>query len=151
MDGGGWQATGHGVAKSRTRLSDFTFTFKINYKYYLITVHFDNLHCLGTKNGINKLHFKVFHESEFEELHFFKKIYWRIVALQCCQFLLYNKVNQLYVYIHPLPLELQFSLPSHTSRSSQSTELSSLCYIQLLTSQFTWHICEYMVVYICES
>ena len=27
MDGGGWQAAVHGVAKSRTRLSDFTFTF----------------------------------------------------------------------------------------------------------------------------
>ena len=27
MDGGAWQATVHGVAKSRTGLSDFTFTF----------------------------------------------------------------------------------------------------------------------------
>ena len=27
MDGGAWEATGHGVAKSQTRLSDFTFTF----------------------------------------------------------------------------------------------------------------------------
>ena len=27
MDGGAWWATAHGVAKSRTRLSDFTFTF----------------------------------------------------------------------------------------------------------------------------
>ena len=27
MDGGAWQATVHGVAKSPTRLSDFTFTF----------------------------------------------------------------------------------------------------------------------------
>ena len=26
MDGGAWWATVHGVAKSRTRLSDFTFT-----------------------------------------------------------------------------------------------------------------------------
>ena len=26
MDGGAWQATVHGVAKSWTRLSDFTFT-----------------------------------------------------------------------------------------------------------------------------
>ena len=30
MDGGAWQATVHGVAKSRTRLSDFTFTFHIH-------------------------------------------------------------------------------------------------------------------------
>ena len=27
MDGGAWWAMVHGVAKSRTRLSDFTFTF----------------------------------------------------------------------------------------------------------------------------
>jgi len=27
MDGGAWWATVHGVAKSGTRLSDFTFTF----------------------------------------------------------------------------------------------------------------------------
>ena len=27
MDGGPWWATVHGVAKSRTRLSDFTLTF----------------------------------------------------------------------------------------------------------------------------
>ena len=27
MEGGAWQATVHGVAKSQTRLSNFTFTF----------------------------------------------------------------------------------------------------------------------------
>ena len=27
VDGGAWKAAVHGVAKSRTRLSDFTFTF----------------------------------------------------------------------------------------------------------------------------
>ena len=27
MDGGAWQAAVHGVVKSRTQLSDFTFTF----------------------------------------------------------------------------------------------------------------------------
>ena len=30
MDGGAWWATVHGVAESRTRLSDFTFTFHSN-------------------------------------------------------------------------------------------------------------------------
>ena len=29
MDGGAWWATVHGVTKSRTRLSDFTFTFRV--------------------------------------------------------------------------------------------------------------------------
>ena len=39
MDGGAWQAAVHGVARSRTRLSDFTFTF-----------HF-SLSCIGGGNG----------------------------------------------------------------------------------------------------
>ena len=30
MDGGAWWAADHGVAKSRTRLSDFTFTFSLS-------------------------------------------------------------------------------------------------------------------------
>ena len=29
MDGGAWRATVHGVAKSGTRLNDFTFTFTL--------------------------------------------------------------------------------------------------------------------------
>ena len=29
MDGGAWWATVHGIAKSQTRLSDFTFTFTL--------------------------------------------------------------------------------------------------------------------------
>ena len=31
MDGGAWWATVQGVAKNRTRLSDFTFTFNVAY------------------------------------------------------------------------------------------------------------------------
>ena len=30
MGGGAWKAAVHGVAKSRTRLSDFTFTFQFH-------------------------------------------------------------------------------------------------------------------------
>ena len=39
MDGGAWWAAVHGVVKSWTRLSDFTFTF-----------HF-SLSCIGEGNG----------------------------------------------------------------------------------------------------
>ena len=42
MDGGAWWAAVHGVAKSRTQLSDFTFTF--------------SLPCIGERNG-NPLQF----------------------------------------------------------------------------------------------
>jgi len=36
MHGGAWWATVHGVAKSQTRLSDFTFTFHIYVKPSLL-------------------------------------------------------------------------------------------------------------------
>ena len=38
MDGGAWWATVHGVAKSRTRLSDFTFTFVQDWGHWLEAV-----------------------------------------------------------------------------------------------------------------
>ena len=65
-----------------------------------------------------------------------------------CQFQLYNKVNQLYVYtylhissfLHLLP-----TLLSHPSRWSQSTKLISLCY-QAASHQLS---ILHLVVYIC--
>ena len=41
MDGGAWRAEVHGVAKSQTRLSDFTFTFHFHF----------SLTCTGEGNG----------------------------------------------------------------------------------------------------
>ena len=38
MDGGAWRATVHGVAKSRTRLSNFTFTFKGGFKSVIFCI-----------------------------------------------------------------------------------------------------------------
>ena len=35
MDGGVWYATIHGVSKSRTRLSNFTFTFTMYWQLYI--------------------------------------------------------------------------------------------------------------------
>ena len=64
-----------------------------------------------------------------------------------CWFLLYNNMNQLYVYIYPLPLEPPSHPPtSHPSRISQSTKLSSLCCIAASHQLSTLH----MVVYICQ-
>ena len=66
------------------------------------------------------------------------------------QFLLYNKVNQLYIYIYPhissllAPPSLPPSL-SHPSSWSQSTELISLCYATALHQLSILHL----VVYIC--
>ena len=39
MDGGAWWVTVHGVAKSRTRLSDFTFTYICTYTFSSMMVY----------------------------------------------------------------------------------------------------------------
>ena len=53
MDGGAWRATVHGVAKSQTGLSDFTFTFMIYLHVlgaalflntWIVSFHLDNKH-----------------------------------------------------------------------------------------------------------
>ena len=64
-------------------------------------------------------------------------------------FLLYSNVNQLNVYIHislPLWTCLPPHLPSHPSRSSQNTELSSRCYTAAPHQLSVLHL----VVYICQ-
>ena len=43
MDEGAWQALVHGVAKSRTRLSDFTFTFHLHALEKEMATHFSVL------------------------------------------------------------------------------------------------------------
>ena len=43
MDRGAWWAAVHGVAKSRTRLSDFTFTFHFNELEKEMATHFSVL------------------------------------------------------------------------------------------------------------
>ena len=55
-----------------------------------------------------------------------------------CYFLLYNTVDQLYVYIHSLPPGLPLHPPSHSSIPPQSTELSS-CAIQQLPISCLFH------------
>ena len=65
-----------------------------------------------------------------------------------CEFLLYKIVNQLYVYIYPLPLgPPSHHLIYHPSRSSQSTKLSSLCY----TAASRQLSILYMVMYIVRA
>ena len=39
MDGGAWQAAVHGVTRSRTQLSDFTFTFHFHALEKAMTTH----------------------------------------------------------------------------------------------------------------
>ena len=65
-----------------------------------------------------------------------------------CQFLLYNKVNRLYMYIFPHISSLLTPPPTvltHPSRWSQSTELISLCYVTVFHQLSILHL----VVVIC--
>ena len=116
---------------------------------------------LGSFNSLHSLHFgNSFFINPFEHpicfpdktLMLFKVpiniIIYYLLYTMLCQFLLYNKVNQLYVHIYPLPLKL----PSYSSlipprRTWQSTELSSLCYITASYQLSVLH----MVVYLCQS
>ena len=50
MDGGAWRATVHGVAKSRTRLSDFTFKLVKNLPAMWETW----VRCLGWEDPLEK-------------------------------------------------------------------------------------------------
>ena len=49
MDGGAWQVMVHGVARSQTRLSDFTFTFTSVEKLLLRYIILFNLNILVFK------------------------------------------------------------------------------------------------------
>ena len=65
-----------------------------------------------------------------------------------CFTMLYNKVNQLYIYIYvPLPLMVLPSTPlsCHPSRSPESTKLSSL-YIRFLLAVYFTHGSVYMSI-----
>ena len=67
MDGGAWWATVHGVTKSRTRLSNFTFTFiKVNehFCYLDLGKKIHGMHFLAkTTTGISIIMFFFFTHS----------------------------------------------------------------------------------------
>ena len=81
---------------------------------------------MNTGEGVQRLGFN----SLFLKIFFTSLLEYKCFTM-LCQFLLYNKVNQLYVYIYPISPPSCIFLPpslSHPSRSSQSIELISLCY-----------------------
>ena len=59
MDGGTWKAAVHGVVKSRTRLSDFTFTFHFDVLEKEMATHSGVLACripgMGEPGGLPSL------------------------------------------------------------------------------------------------
>ena len=51
---------------------------------------------------------------------------WILIALQCCSFLLYNSMNQLYVYVYPLLLS--FPPTQHLYFLKFALELFKICF-----------------------
>ena len=63
MKGGAWWATVHGVTKSRTRLSDFTFTFTSEINRFLVSQRVTNtiskrLAGLYKQSGVSEITYK---------------------------------------------------------------------------------------------
>ena len=55
MDGGAWGATVHGVAKSRTRLSDFTHSLTHSLEGLMLKLKFQYLvHLIGRTDSLEK-------------------------------------------------------------------------------------------------
>ena len=89
MDGGAWWATVHGVAKSRTRLSDFTFTFT---------------------------HFYIQSRWDFcYELHWICRSIWRVHHLFFFFLIFYSFISHVFPILNPPP-SLGFSRQEHWSR-----------------------------------
>ena len=73
MDGGAWWAIVHGVSKSQTRLSDFTFTFKLkskgNYKQGEKTILWmgENNSKWNNRQRINFQHIQAAHTTQCQK------------------------------------------------------------------------------------
>ena len=108
MDGGAWWATVHGVATSRTQLSDFTFTFTFTIqRYYIITG------CI-----LHAMHFTAV-------THLFCN--WKFVLLNLLhQFLylsLYIKYISFFVYRNKLKWCIELNVTSKIINSLEENEI----------------------------
>ena len=104
MDGGAWKAVDRGVAKSRTRLSDFLslFTFMHWRRKWQPTPVFLPGESQGRRSLVG-CRLWGHTESDTTDL--------AAAAAAAAAAAVYNYVNQLEVYIYPLPLEPPYHLP----------------------------------------
>ena len=110
MDGGAWWAAVHGVDKSRTWLSDFTFTFHFPALEKEMAIHSSVLawRIPGTAEpgGLPSMgSYRVGHDwsdlaAAATGLYWFIFFNWSIADLQCCVSFRCTKVIQLYICVH---------------------------------------------------
>ena len=117
---GAWWAAVHGVAKSRTRLSDFVFTFHFHALEKETATHSSVLAWripgTGEPGGLPSM-----------GSHRVGRDWSDLAAAAIALHFLVSadQVNQLYVHIYLFPLQPP---STHPARSSQSTDLSFLWY-----------------------
>ena len=71
-------------------------------------------------------------------LYFLINFFWSIVAFTMqCQFLLYNKVSQSYIYIYPLPFGFPSLLGHHRALSRVSWAIQQVLISYLFYTQIT--------------
>ena len=136
------QSPNHWTTKEFTRLSldDIMWTCRSSYAWSLISpwkflIMWTSLSCVSVNCRVKSLFLLFFLNlplfwAAHDSIFFFTSLLEYKCFTMLCYFLLYNKVNQLYVYIYPHYPHIP-SLPpflSHPSRLSQSIELISLCY-----------------------
>ena len=86
MDRGAWWAAVHGVAKSQTRLSDFTFTFPFHALAFLKNTHI--LHLLY------QIEFLIIKLLKIFVLHYFV---WFILSKVIVQLILHKSIASVYI------------------------------------------------------
>ena len=120
--GGAWWAAVYRVAQSRTRLKRLSSS-----SMQLAGSQFPDQ---GLNLGVSSKSAESCHWTSRESPPpFFLSIYfhWSIIALQCCASLCCAAQRISCVYTVPLPIEPPATSPIPPARSSQNTEVSSVC------------------------